>query len=545
MPDSNDHSEKQPLDQFVTNLQREREEEITQKKASKLSLAYKNLVGFQPDPAAVIVIPKGMASRGRIFAFTKDGINIGLAIQDPTRPETIEALKQLDSRDEYEFKPYLVSKSSINYLLGVYDTFAPTQTKQQDISLADSAIQKFSDISNLSELKTALDNSSTSNTVESLFAGAVALEASDIHIEPESDAVRIRFRLDGVLQDITDIPSAKLDSIVDRIKLLAELKLNIHESAQDGRFSIKTQDQNYDLRVSILPTQYGESVVLRLLPQKGSFIGLDELGITPNALSIIESAIAQPDGLILNTGPTGSGKTTTLYAILAKLNQPGRKIITVEDPIEYRLDGITQTQIKTEENYDFANALRAIVRQDPDVILVGEIRDTETAEIAINSSLTGHLVLSTLHTNDAVGSIPRLIDLKAKPEIFADALRLVIAQRLVRKLCTKCKTSSQPSADEVELIQKLSPTSTVPATIYHPAGCDECNGTGYKGRIGIYELLKISDAVRDLITNQSPAHQIFEQAKSEGMQTLGEDGINKVSEGTTSLEELNRVLGTG
>src|SRR5690606_38104283 len=273
----------------------------------------------------------------------------------------------------------------------------------------------------LSELKTALDNSSTSNTVESLFAGAVALEASDIHIEPESDTVRIRFRLDGVLQDITDIPSAKLDSIVDRIKLLAELKLNIHESAQDGRFSIKTQDQNYDLRVSILPTQYGESVVLRLLPQKGSFIGLDELGITQNALSIIESAIAQPDGLILNTGPTGSGKTTTLYAILAKLNQPGRKIITVEDPIEYRLDGITQTQIKTEENYDFANALRAIVRQDPDVILVGEIRDTETAEIAINSSLTGHLVLPTLHTNDAVGSIPRLIDLKAKPEIFADA----------------------------------------------------------------------------------------------------------------------------
>lgn len=537
-PDSN------PLDQFVVNLQREKEEELTQKRAAELEMHYKNLVGFQPNPAAVGVIPKDMATTGRVFAFDKTGIEVALAIADPSHGPTVTALKQLASLDEFDFKPYLVSKSSMDYLLSVYDTFAPHETKSEDINIDSSLTEQFSKIENLQSLSQAIQDSSTSATVELLLAGAIALSASDIHIEPESDKVQIRYRLDGVLQDGANLPSPELDPIINRIKLLTNLKLNIKEGAQDGRFSITAPGGTYDIRVSILPTQYGESIVMRLLPQTGKFIELADLGLSARGLELVNNIIAQPNGLILNTGPTGSGKTTTLYAILSKLNQPDRKIITVEDPIEYRLDGITQTQINTEENYSFATALRAIVRQDPDVILVGEIRDTETADIAINASLTGHLVLSTLHTNDAAGSIPRLIDLQAKPAIFADALRLIIAQRLVRKLCTTCRKEHAPTPEEIALMQKIDSAFPTPSQIHSPVGCDQCNGTGYKGRLAIYELMSVTPELKEKITASAPAHELTELAISQGMITLGQDGLEKVVQGLTDIGELLRVINT-
>lgn len=533
---------KDPLDQFVTNLQREKEEELTSKKATELKLPYQNLVGFQPNPAAVILIPKDVSNQGQIFAFEKNGNTISVAITDPTNPQTISALDQITTQDEYEWKTFLVSKSSLAYLLSVYDTFAPTQIRQQDVKISQADIDKVSDIQNLSALQDTLSKNSTTSGLELLLAGAIALEASDIHIEPESDSVRIRYRLDGVLQDVAQIPSSGLEALVNRIKLLSTLKLNIHESAQDGRFSIDTQSGTYDLRVSILPSQYGETVVMRLLPQKGKFISLEELGLEPKNLDLINQAIATPNGLILNTGPTGSGKTTTLYAILAKLNQTERKIITVEDPIEYRLEGITQTQVNNEEDYTFANALRAIVRQDPDVVLVGEIRDEETADIAINASLTGHLVLSTLHTNDAAGAIPRLVDLQAKPTIFSDALRLIIAQRLVRKLCSECKKAHTPDQQEIATIQQISPNSPLPSEVYSAVGCKSCNNTGYKGRVGIYELMSITPELKTKIVSGSPAHELTELAISQGMTTLGYDGISKVATGVTDLPELLRVI---
>lgn len=533
---------KDPLDQFVTNLQREKEEELTNKKATELNLPYQNLVGYQPNPAAVVLIPKEVSNQGQVFAFEKIGNSISVAITDPANPETVSALKQISAQDEYEWKVFLVSKSSLAYLLSVYDTFAPTQTRQQDVEISQADIDKVSDIKNLSALQEALAQNNTTAGLELMLAGAIALEASDIHIEPEDKSVRIRYRLDGVLQDVADIPSAQLDPIINRIKLLSALKLNIHESAQDGRFSIETQSGTYDLRVSILPSQYGETIVMRLLPQKGKFISLEELGLEPKNLELINQAIATPNGLILNTGPTGSGKTTTLYAILAKLNQTERKIITVEDPIEYRLEGITQTQVNNEEDYTFANALRAIVRQDPDVVLVGEIRDEETADIAINASLTGHLVLSTLHTNDAAGAIPRLIDLQAKPAIFSDALRLIIAQRLIRKLCPECKKSHPPTEQDIANIKQISPTSPIPDEIHSAVGCPACNNTGYKGRVGIYELMSITPELKAKIVSGSPAHELTELAISQGMTTLGQDGISKVTSGTTDLTELLRVI---
>jgi type II secretory ATPase GspE/PulE/Tfp pilus assembly ATPase PilB-like protein len=531
-----------PLNQFVTNLQREKEEELTQQRALEFGIGYQNLMGYQPNPAAVPLVPKSLAQSAEIFAFEKSGVTVSLALVDPTNPNTISALKTLESMDEYEFKPFLISESAFKYLISIYDTFAPAQTNTEDITLDEALTNQFSQISNLKSLQTTLAHASTSNSVELILAGAVALQASDIHIEPEASDVRLRYRLDGVLQDAASLPSENLAAIINRIKLLANLKLNIKEGAQDGRFSIQGQASTFDLRVSILPTQYGESIVMRILPQQGKFVSLDSLGLSAKNLELINSAIAQPNGLILNTGPTGSGKTTTLYAILAQLNQADRKIITVEDPIEYRLDGITQTQVNEEESYSFATALRAIVRQDPDILLVGEIRDPETADIAINASLTGHLVLSTLHTNDAAGSIPRLIDLQAKPTIFADALRLIIAQRLVRKLCPSCKSAYTPSPEELASLAKLSPNTPPPASLYKSVGCDDCNGTGYKGRIGIYELMNITPELKAKIISGSPAHELTQLATEQGMTSLGDDGAIKVVDGTTDLAELVRVI---
>lgn len=542
-PQPNSSDDHTPMNQFIMNIQRKKEEEYTQKRAGELGLAYQNLVGFQPNPSAVTIIPKDLANSAKIFAYEKDGTVVSLAIASPEDPKTIDALKKISAMDEFEFKPVLVSSSSMKYLLGVYDTFSPTQTKVDDINISAELEEKFSKLTNLKKLQTALVTASTSELTETIFAGAIGLNASDIHIEPTKEALRLRYRLDGVLQDITTLPEGQLDPLINRIKMLAKLKLNITEGAQDGRFSIRTPKSTYDIRVSILPTQYGESAVLRLLPQEGHFISLDEIGFSPEVKQWVETAIREPNGLILNTGPTGSGKTTTLYAILNTINKPGSKIITVEDPVEYRLQGITQTQVNNEEDYTFANALRSIVRQDPDIILVGEIRDRETAEIAVDASLTGHLVLSTLHTNDASGAVPRLVELGAQPKLFSDALRLIIAQRLVRRLCPKCKESYSPTAEELEKIKAVSPTTSL-EKLYRAGKCDECNGTGYNGRIGIFEVLRITPEVKAKINANAGASEIKKLAVTQDMKTLAQDGLVRVIEGITSLDELFRAVGS-
>ena len=533
-----------PLAQYVTGLNRADEETYAQQRAKSFDLEYRNLVHAQPNPLVVGLVPKDLATSANIFAFEKNGNVVTLALVHPDDPNTITGLKQLATLDEYQFKPVLVSESSMHYLLSVYDTFAPEKKHGEDITVTQEQQAQFAKLANLTSLQTALQAASASQIMDTIFAGAIGLQASDIHIEPTKTDVRLRYRLDGVLQDIANLPTGQLSPIINRIKMTAQLKLNITEAAQDGRFSVAGPKGNYDIRVSLLPTQYGESAVMRLLPQEGNFISLEEIGFSPEVKKWVEAAIHEPNGLILNTGPTGSGKTTTLYAVLNTINAPGTKIITVEDPVEYRLPGITQTQVNVEEDYTFANALRAIVRQDPDVILVGEIRDHETAEIAVNAALTGHLVLSTIHTNDAAGAIPRLTDLGAEPKLFADALRLIIAQRLVRRLCPKCKQAYTPTPEELSQIATISPQLTPPTQLYKESKCDECNSTGFKGRIGIFEILRVTPEIKTKINSGAGAADIAALAISQGMITLTQDGLNRVIEGVTTLAELFRVAGT-
>lgn len=543
-----------PVTKFIGDINRKKEEEQTEKLAKNLSLPYLNLTNYQPDADVVDIIPKKITQTGKIFAFKKEGKNVYVAISETKNPATVKVLEQLKNQDNYNYIPVIVSPSSMVYLLSIYDIFAPAKRLDGDITLSQAMQDAAADqIKNWTEWTTKLKKISTSKLFETILSGATYAEASDIHIEPSDTSVHIRFRIDGILQDVVDLDITTLKKLISRIKFLSNLKLNITASAQDGRFSIKTDKINYDIRVSVLPTAWGESAVLRLLPQEGNIIDLDKLGLVGNNLKIIESIIKQPNGLILNTGPTGSGKTTTLYSILDKINTPTNKVITIEDPIEYRLPNITQSQVEPDEGYTFANGLRSILRQDPDVILVGEIRDEETAKIAVNASLTGHLVLSTLHTNDAAGAIPRLIDLGLKPQHFIESILAIIAQRLVRRICPNCTQTYTP--DETTMAQIKKELATLPANIKTPvfpktlkkpdltkaATCSRCNGTGYKGRIGLFEILQTSPEIIKAVLAGSTAGEIKQLAIKNGMVVLKQDGLLKVLEGITTLEEIERV----
>lgn len=542
------------VDKIVGDINRRKEEEQTKKIAQKYSLLYLNLMNYQPEPGVVDIVPKELTQTGKVFAFKKEGQDIYLAVSDLTNTKTIEALEHLQTLDEYKFIPVLVSASSIRYLLSIYDTFAPPESLKGDIEISQIQQQQAAQaITTWKDLANKIKKIPISQLFETIVSSAAHLKASDIHVEPTQKTIHIRFRIDGILQDVTSIPKSSLKSLVSRIKFLSKLKLNITKASQDGRFSIKIGAIHYDIRVSILPTAWGESAVLRLLPQEGSLIALDKLGLIKHNAKIIATAIKQPNGLILNTGPTGSGKTTTLYSVLNTINTPGKKIITIEDPIEYRLAGTTQSQINPDKNYTFATGLRSIMRQDPDVVLIGEIRDKETADIAINASLTGHLVLSTLHTNDAAGAIPRLADLGLEPKYFIEAILIIIAQRLVRKICHYCVQEYTPNQDTLSQIKKE--LDNLPATIKKPAipktlkrsdpkkasQCSNCHGTGYAGRIGIFEILKPNEEIIKAVLAGTTIGEIQKLAVKNGMITLKQDGILKVLDGITTLDEINRV----
>jgi type II secretory ATPase GspE/PulE/Tfp pilus assembly ATPase PilB-like protein len=380
----------------------------------------------------------------------------------------------------------------------------------------------------------------------------MALRASDIHTEAGDKKAKIRFRVDGLLHDVfDDIPLETYHSLVSRIKLLSEMKLNIKDAAQDGRFTIGLGDKDIEMRVSVIPAEFGETIVMRVLDPSATLVGLPQLGLREDTLELVKKEIAKPNGLILNTGPTGSGKTTTLYAFLRSMNDPTMKIITLEDPIEYRIEGIEQTQVDEKSGYTFASGLRAIVRQDPDVILVGEVRDLETADIALQASLTGHLVLSTLHTNDAVGAVPRLVNLGVKVESIGPALSLVIAQRLVRVLCPDCKKAVELDAATTDKIKKF--LSALPAKvkktnydnykIFEPVGCDTCNGIGYKGRVGIFEFLEGGPDLETTILHEASEVALREVSKRQEMVTMQQDGVLKVLLGQTTFEEVAGATG--
>ncbi len=422
-------------------------------------------------------------------------------------------------------------------------------------------------IANVTEFAKAVSQffgKNTSQLLEIIFIGAIDLDVSDIHFETEENQIKIRLRIDGVLQDLANISHQEYKPLLSRLKLVSGIKLNISDRPQDGRFSITRSDisgvppaivkhkENIEVRSSTLPAEYGEAIVLRVLNPK-SLISLEQLGLRDDLLKIFRKEISKPNGMIMVTGPTGSGKTTTLYAFLKEVQDPTIKVITIEDPIEYRLDGISQTQVEPAKGYDFASGLRAIVRQDPDVILVGEIRDLETAEIALQAALTGHLVFSTIHANDAAGTIARLVDLGTTPPSIASAINLIIAQRLIRRVCLKCVEFKNISSEQLEKISKglktlsknvkiaeITPQTKIPVI----KGCEDCGFTGYKGRLGVFEAIIVDEEMDKFIITNPPTSGLKNKAIEKGMVTMYQDGFIRVIEGLTTIEELERMVGT-
>ena len=528
-------------------------EKKTNIKASSLGFDYINLFGFPISPEALILIPENIAQELKIVCFYYDGKNIRLGCLEPN--DEIKALaEQLTKQYFSDVKIYIISTNSLEYSLKEYKNIPKVRRNENGVEISEESLKKFqAEISNYKSLNDKINDVNVSDIITLILATALKAEASDVHIEAEEDDVIIRMRLDGVLQEAARINSIKWKKIISRLKILARVKINIENKPQDGRYTIYLSQKEIDVRCSFLPTAYGESVVMRLLDSSAAFLELEKLGLRPEVTPLLKREITKPNGLILTTGPTGSGKTTTLYSIINKLNQPGTKIITLEDPIEYQLKGINQSQVDTKRGYSFSDGLRSVLRQDPNIVMVGEIRDLETAEISVQASLTGHLVLSTLHTNDAAGVIPRLIDIGVKPYFLVPSINAVIGQRLVRKLCPHCRLEHNLNVEEKERVDKIlaviSPKSglniptSLPLIYKAGEGCKECNFTGYKGRLGIYEIFTMDDKIKQLTIDKAPAFKILQQAIENGMITMLQDGVLKALEGTTSLEEVYRVIG--
>lgn len=528
-------------------------EKKTSAKALSLDLDYINLFGFPISPEALILIPENIAQELKLVCFYYDGKNIRLGCLEPN--EEIETLaEQLKEQYFSDVKIYIISTNSLEYSLKEYKNIPKVRRNENGVEISEESLKKFqAEISNYKSLNDKINDVNVSDIITLILATALKAEASDVHIEAEEDDVVIRMRLDGVLQEAARINSAKWKKIISRLKILARVKINVENKPQDGRYTIYLSQKEIDVRCSFLPTAYGESVVMRLLDSSAAFLELEKLGLRPEVIPLLKREIAKPNGLILTTGPTGSGKTTTLYSIINKLNQPGAKIITLEDPIEYQLKGINQSQVDTKRGYSFSDGLRSVLRQDPNIVMVGEIRDLETAEISVQASLTGHLVLSTLHTNDAAGVIPRLIDIGVKPYFLVPSINAVIGQRLIRKLCPHCRQEHNLNTEEKERVDKIlaviSPKSglnipnSLPLIYKAGEGCKECNFTGYKGRLGIYEIFTMDDKIKQLTIDKAPAFKILQQAIENGMITMLQDGVLKALEGTTSLEEVYRVIG--
>lgn len=528
--------------------------------SDKLGYEYISLSTIAPQTQALELITEEESRSAFCAPFLLKQKTLHLACQNPELEATRVIIQKLKNQG-YQLKIYVVSKESLKYAWSGYALISAAH-KKEITGKIDVESQQLTDlqqnITSITSVKQEIDRFNkpyTSQILEIILAGALALDASDVHIEAEESAGRLRYRIDGALQDISDLPLNYYRSVISRIKLLGGMKINIHSAAQDGRFTIQTSDVPIEIRVSIIPSAYGETIVLRILNPKTIQLNLEDLGFREDDLAIVNDQIKRPNGIILNTGPTGSGKTTTLYAFLRRIYDPEMKIITVEDPIEYHLEGITQTQVNSEKNYTFANGLRSILRQDPDVILVGEIRDNETAEIAMHAALTGHLVFSTLHTNEAAGTIPRLLDMHVQPAILAPALNLAIAQRLVRKLCPVCRKKVSLTADESEKVRKI--IEQLPSRVKKPqlakdievfeagSGCEKCNNTGYKGRIAIVELLVVDPEIQEMINEPRPPTivQLKELSVKKGMVTMESDAVLKIVAGSTSISEAESVVG--
>ncbi len=543
----------------LAELKLKEEEEVIQYLAEKHGLPYIDLMPIPIENDALKLITEEESRNAKVVAFSVSGKKVGVAVFSPDTEATRAIIDKL-SKEGYLPTLHMATTKSMEKAWHHYQELRSfTATYSGEVELRGGAVaETAAAIKTLEDMATQIRevlSSKLPNRIsrlsEIILGGAIAVDASDIHIEPEEKEVRLRFRLDGILHEVITFDHPTYRLINSRIKLLATLKLNVRAEAQDGRFSVGLKDTTIEIRVSLLPGAYGESIVLRLLNPKSISVELPDLGMQPKLLAAVEKEISKPNGMLLTTGPTGSGKTTTLYAFLRRIHTPGVKIITIEDPIEYHLAGITQTQTNREEGYTFASGLRAALRQDPDVIMVGEIRDEETAEIAINSALTGHLVFSTLHTNNAAGTYPRLIDLGVNPKVITSAINVAMAQRLIRKLCEVCKVEAPiPEKDRVRIVKILEGLPEAPALSEHssmwtPKGCEKCHMTGFKGRTGIYEAILSNESIEKVVRENPSEREINIAALPQHIPTMSQDGVLKVLSGVTSLEELERVIDLG
>ncbi len=519
------------------------DKELTSLLSEELKVPFLNLAKFKIDGEIVKMIPEKLARKYQIVPVSKMGSTLTLAMVDPfniiavddigilTRSKIDVVLATEKDILEALDKVYAVEGESIKDIANQLGGGEDFEVVKQDDG----------DVTNLGERSS---EAPIVKIVDLILREALKKRASDIHIEPFENNVRVRYRIDGGLHETLQIPKKNQNAVLTRLKIMSRLDITEHRIPQDGRFKIKLQEKEVDFRVSCLPVQFGNKIVMRILDKSSISFGLDALGFLPETMNAFKEAVARPFGMMLITGPTGSGKSTTLYSILNQLNTPERNIITIEDPIEYQVKGITQIHARPEVGLDFANGLRAILRQSPDVVMVGEIRDSETADIAIKASLTGQLVLSTLHTNDASGAMTRLIDMHVEPFLIASSVILVAAQRLVRKVCASCKEKVDIPAEVFKKmgidLDKLVPDAKS-RVFLRGKGCDKCGGTGYRGRLAVLETLLVDDNIRDLIVKRSSSFEIKDYATKKGMSTLREDALKKMCLGSTTMDEVIRV----
>jgi type IV pilus assembly protein PilB len=531
-------------------INREFQEKDALRRANELNLPYVNIGKTTLNPDFLRLLDVETAKKGRIVPFYRLGTKLRVAVEDPRNEDTVKTIEAL-KKQGFEVSPNLCSTSGLEEALKKYDLEKKYKKPELVEKVKRDEVQTYKEeLSDLVEIPKKLGSITAEEGLNMLNIGAIRTGASDAHFEPNEESVAVRFRIDGMLHKVFDIANADYDKIAKQIKYKSKMQLNVGTIPQDGRYDFAVNKKKLDVRVSSIPTPYGESMVCRFLDSESMNFDFEELGFQGLALKKLQAASEISHGMILVTGPTGSGKTTTLYSILSKMKTDQNKIVTLEDPVEYKLDGVTQSQIDEKHGYNFSAGLRSLLRHDPNIVMLGEIRDLETAETAAQAALTGHVLLSTLHTNSAIESVPRLVNMGLPPFMVAPAVNTIIAQRLVRKVCPKCSTMEAITESEKneyeQIMENLRQVNSgaaieVPAELPKVHGCDACSQTGYQGRMVVAEIIAIGEQMKNLILNKSSSVDLIATARKEGMITMREDGYIKAASGHTTLEEVHRV----
>jgi type IV pilus assembly protein PilB len=543
------------IGRIIVDLGFASEKQVAKARAETLGVQFVDLSTVRIDPTAVNSVPERTAKQHNLIAVAKTGMKLTVAISDPNNPIALQDVRLatgctiapvLATEDDIQDairKHYRASEEGLPVPVGVAATSISSDSSISALIASYGAREETSD-DDVDAIAKVAEEAPIIRIAHTVILQAIRDGASDIHVEPDRRGVRVRYRVDGVLHESMSVPKYIQAPLISRLKIMSEMNIAERRIPQDGRIPIRHESKDYDMRVSCLPTIYGEKIVMRILDKSSVLLGMSKLGFTAEDQAIIEELTIQPNGMFLSTGPTGSGKTTTQYSVLHKINSVEKNIITIEDPVEYQLGGISQVQVNRKAGLTFASALRSFLRQDPDIIMVGEMRDLETAEIAVEASLTGHLVLSTLHTNDAPSCVMRMVDMGVEPYLISATVIGVLAQRLARRNCSNCKAPFQVPATELRRFGFKPENPDDMVTLYRGQGCETCRHTGYKGRIGIYELMRMNDEIAELVVRRTPLADIREAAKANGMHELKEDGLLKVLEGITTPDEVMRVVFT-